>query len=333
MRKACFALAALFLMAAASPGLRAQQQNISIRGRIFLPDGAPLADVIPIILSSEDARFIPETLYTDSKGWFFIRGLRLNQRYSVTVESDGKSWMTTTETFFVNDRNTVFLNVNLRPLATAEAFSKAGTVSVQQLQYKAHPAAKRAYDEGQKAWADKNVDLARQKFREAVDLDPGYVAAYNDLAAVEISQKRYAEAEPLLRAALERDAEAPLSLLNLGIVLDHLSRFEEAVPVLRKSLQLRPHWVPTKVYLGIALVETNELAEAETLLLRGVKATGREEALAFLYLGKLYAMKGEREKALAAWQNYLDRDPDSANASEVRTVMARLRPPAPAPKP
>jgi tetratricopeptide (TPR) repeat protein len=331
MRKACVALATLILLAVGA-GLHAQQnQNTSIRGRIFLPDGAPLGEIIPIVLASEDARFIPETYYTDSKGWFFLRGMRLNQRYSVIVESDGKSWATTTETFFVNDRNTVFLNINLRPLVTMETVSKAGTVSVQQLQYKPRADAKRAYDEGLKAWSDRNVDLARQKFREAVELDPGYVAAYNDQAAVEINQKRYAEAEPLLRAALERDAEAPLSLLNLGIVLDHLGRYDEAVPVLRKSLQLRPHWVPTKVYLGIALVETNEFVEAESFLLRGVKATGREEALAFLYLGKLYAMKGDREKAVSAWQNYLDRDPDSPNATEVRAVMVRLRPPAPRP--
>jgi Tfp pilus assembly protein PilF len=328
MRKAFVALAALFVLAAGI-GLHAQQgQNTSVRGRIFLPDGAPLAEVVPVLLASEDARFVPETYYTDSKGWFYLRGLRLNSRYSVIVESDGKSWATTTETFFVNDRNTVFLNINLRPLENVEAVAKAGTVSVQQLQYKPRPDAKRAYDEGQKAVADKNVDLARQKFRHAVELDPNYVAAHNDLAAVEITQKRYAEAEPLLRAALEKDPEAPLALLNLGIVLDHLGRYEEAVPVLRKSLQLRPHWVPTKVYLGIALVETNELAEAEPFLLRGVRATGREEALAFLYLGKLYAMKGDREKAFSAWQNYLDRDPDSANATEVRAVMVRLRPAA-----
>lgn len=322
MRKVWVVLAVLSCLALA---IDLCAQGGSLRGRIFLPNGEPLAEVIPVTLTSEDARFVPQILYTDSKGWFFLQGLLANQRYSIVVESDGKSWATTTESFFAG--RTVFITVNLRSLETAETVSRSSTVSVQQLQYKPRPEAKRAYQEGLKAYSEKNVDLARQKFRQAVELDPGYVRAYNDLAAVEMDEKRYADAEPWLRAALDKDPDAPLSLLNLGIVLDHLGRYQEAVLALRKTLQLRPQWISPKVYLGIALVETNELAEAERFLLRGVRATGRQEALAFLYLGKLYAAKGEREKAVSAWESYLARDPDSPNATEVRSALALLRAP------
>lgn len=325
MSKRRIAVLALLCLAVAVP-LHAQ---VSVRGRIFLPNGEPLAASIPYILSSEDARFVPETGYTDGKGWFFLSRLRTGQRYSITVESDGETWATTTDWFFAEGR-AQFVTVMLLPLGPREVVTKSSTVSVQQLQHKPRADAKRAYEDAQKAYAERSVDLARQKFRQAVDLDPGYVSAYNDLAALEIARKNYAEAEPWLRIAMDKDPEAVLPLLNMGIVLNHLGRPREAVPLLRKTLQLRPHWISPKVYLGIALVEMDELEEAERLLLRGVatKTNALEAALVYLYLGKLYAMKGEREKAISAWENYLTRDPDSPNAAQVRDLLARLRTPA-----
>jgi tetratricopeptide (TPR) repeat protein len=302
------------------------QAQASLRGRIFLPNGEPLAQSIPIILSTEDARFVPETYYTDGKGWFYFR-LRANQGFSITVESDGATWATTTTRFVTAQQ---FLTVMLLPLGPKEVLSKSSTVSVHQLQYKPRPDAKRAFEDGQKARAERNMEFARQKYRQAIALDPDYVSAYNDLAALEIDEKHYTEAEPLLRTAIEKDPEAVLALLNYSIVLEHLGRYREAIPILRKNLRLRPLWVAPKVYLGIALVETDELEEAERLLLRGVatRSSGLEGALVYLYLGKLYAIKGDSEKAIWAWESYLKRDPDSSNAAEVRDQLARMRPPA-----
>jgi tetratricopeptide (TPR) repeat protein len=324
MSKRRISLLAFLCLLAALP-LQAQG---SLRGRIFLPSGEPLAQTIRIILSSEDARFVPETYYTDGKGWFFLNRLRANQRYSVTVESDGETWTTTTTWFFAGRDN--FITVMLLPLGSMVVVSKSSTVSVHQLLYKPRPEAKRAFEDGQKARAERNMDLARQKWRQAIELDPGYVSAYNDLAALEIDEKHYTEAEPLLRTAMEKDPEAVLVLLNYSIVLEHLGRYRDAIPILRKNLQLRPLWVAPKVYLGIALVETNQLEEAERLLLRGVatKSSGLQGALVYLYLGKLYSMKGDSEKAIWAWESYLSRDPDSSNAAEVRDQLARLRTPA-----
>jgi Flp pilus assembly protein TadD len=322
MSKRCIFLLA-FLCLVTCPPLQAQA---SLRGRIFLPNGEPLAQSIRIIVSSEDARFVPETYYTDGKGWFYFR-VRPNQGFSITVESDGATWATTTTRFITAQQ---FLTVMLLPLGPKEVLTKSSTVSVHQLLYKPRPEAKRAFEDGQKARAERNMDLARQKWRQAIELDPGYVSAYNDLAALEIDEKHYTEAEPLLRTAMEKDPEAVLVLLNYGIVLEHLGRYPEAIPILRKNLQLRPLWVAPKVYLGIALVETNQLEEAERLLLRGVatKSSGLQGALVYLYLGKLYSIKGESEKAIWAWESYLSRDPDSSNAAEVRGQLARLRTPA-----
>ncbi len=81
------------------------------------------------------------------------------------------------------------------------------------------------------------------------------------------------------------------------------------------------------VHLGVALLETDSPDEAEPHLLRGCQAEGHNRALAFLYLGKLYAQAGEFAKARTAWNAYLEMDPNSPNAEQIRLLMARF--PAP----
>ncbi len=318
MRKVAILLVVLGCLAGA-----ALQAQGSFRGRIFLPNGEPLAVTTRIIVSSEDPRQPADYQFTDSKGWFFLQGIRANIRYSITVESDDQTFATTTD-WFIAGRSS-FIAIYLLPREEARSVPNSPDVSSKQLQHKPLPKARRAYEQALQALSEQKIELARSKLRQALEIDPAYVNACNELGVLEMEEKRYSEAESLLRQALRHDPNAAHPLMNLGITLNHLGRHREAIEPLRKTLQLRPQWVTPKVYLGIALLETNELSEAETLLLRGTRTTGLEEALAFLYLGKLYVLKEDRDKAIAAWQSYLERDPDSLNAARVRDLLARLR--------
>lgn len=325
MRRSWLALLGFVVLSAVLPA----HAQISTRGRIFLPTGEPLFQVTQVILTSEDARFVPVYLNTDAKGWFYLQALRNNGRYSVTVESDGESYDTTTEWFIAGQAP--FITIHLRPLERVVLAPSSSVVTAHQLQHQPAPQARKAFEEAHKAISEQKLDLARRKLRQAIEIDPAYVSAYNELAVLEIGARRYTEAESLLRSALQEDPEAAYLHANLGLALDYQGRFPDAIEPLRKALQLRPQWLAPKIYLGVALLETNELKEAETLLLRGIGVTGLEEALAYLYLGKLYVMKGDREKAIAHWEKYLQLDPDSPNAANVREVLTRLRPPSPQP--
>lgn len=296
--------------------------SVSIRGRIFLPNGQPVMEVMEVALKSEDPRRPIEPVFSDGKGWFQFQRLKNGARYTVVVKGDGKNFQTTEEEFIAARLMTI--NVYLKPIVTEEVTGSAA-VSVRELQHEPPPRARRAYEAGVQAFQQNQIEQARARFQEAIAIDPKFVGAYNELAVVEMSQRRYPEAEGLLRKALEIDPNSPHAQSNLGIALNHQGRHADALAPLRRALQLRPRWVAPKVYLGVALVETDELDTAETLLQQGTTATGVEEALAYLYLGKLYALRGEREKAIAAWENYLRRDPDSMNAVNVREMLIRLR--------
>ena len=121
------------------------------------------------------------------------------------------------------------------------------------------------------------------------------------------------------------DPKSILVLLNLGITLNHLEKYTDAIIPLREALRLEPGLVTAHVHLGVAFVETDKFDGAEPELERGVKAGGDDEIVAQLYLGKLYARTGKYDKAVAAFEIYLQKAPNAPNADEVRELIKRLR--------
>ncbi len=306
-------------------GQIAQAQGIRVRGQIFLPNGQPIGAVTRILLNSEDPRRETEIHFSDSQGRFHLQGLAANRWYKITVETDGETYATTEEPFLA--AGTTYVPVHLRRLSEPKPNPALPSVSVKELSHQPPREARKAYEQALAAIEQRQFELAKQRLRHAIEVDPSYVNPYNELGVLAMGEKNYGEAESLLRRALEKDPVALHPLLNLGITLNHLARYKEAIEPLRSALKLRPQWLSPQAYLGIALLETDQLAEAEPYLQRATRAEGREQALAYLYLGKLYAQRGEADKAIAAWQSYLEKDPESPNATRVRSLLEQLRHP------
>lgn len=297
------------------------QGTVSIQGQIFLPTGQPLQEVTRFMLASEDARISFQYHYTDSQGRFILRGLGALKPYTITVESDGRRYGTTTVNFFAQHRG--YVPITLRPIENKPE-PPPEAVSARRL---AHPPAKKAlklYQEAMQQIQEGNAKSAEEKLRRAIEVDPEFVDAYNELAVLQMGKKEYAAAVTLLRQALEKEPEALHPLLNLGISLNYLAQHQEAIKPLRHVLQQSPDFIVAHVHLGIALLETDQATEAESHLVRGKVARGLEQALAYLYLGKLYAQVGNVPEAVAAWKSYLQIDPNSPNAERIRALLAQL---------
>lgn len=298
------------------------QGSVSVQGQIFLPTGQPIQEATRFMVASDDARINFQYHYTDSQGRFILRGLGSLKPYTITVESDGRRYGTTTVTFYAQHRG--YVPVNLLPLEKKPE-PPADVISARRL---AHPPSKKAlklYQEAMDEIKEGKSKPAEEKLRRAIEVDPQFVDAYNELAVLQMAKKEYAAAEALLRRALEKEPEALHPLLNLGISLNYLARHQEAVEPLRRVLQQSSDFLVAHVHLGIALLETDQLAEAETHLVRGTAADNSlDRGLAYLYLGKLYAQKGDISKAVAAWKTYLQMDPSSPNAARIRALLAQL---------
>lgn len=83
------------------------------------------------------------------------------------------------------------------------------------------------------------LDEAVAEFREAIRLNPGYAAAYYNLAASLVTQGKLEEAEAYYRH-LVRDHPSARAHNELGVVLMKLGRMDEALGELREAVAMDP---------------------------------------------------------------------------------------------
>jgi len=305
--------------------IAANAQN-AVRGQIFLPNGDLPRNPIRFYVSSPDAKF-NEYRFTDSNGRFVIERPSVTIELTITIDKDeSQGFDTTVRTVIPQYESTP--RIILNPLKTTKVVGP-GTISAAS-GYQPLPAAAELQKTAMKEIEKKEFDQAEQRLRKAIELDPKFVVAHVNLAALLMQKKDYAGAETVLRKAYEVDPKSILVLLNLGITLNHLGKHTDAILPLREALRLEPGLVTAHLHLGVALVETDKFDEAEPELERSVKAGGNEEIAAQLYLGKLYARTGKYDKAVAAFEIYLQKAPNAPNANEVRELIKELRQETPA---
>ena len=298
------------------------QRPGEILGQILLPGGDAPKNPIAIRVTSSDGRFNNDIIYTDSNGRFSLHGVGSSVNVTLTVEkNEAMGYDTTTRTIVQQYEPTPRIILNaLRGARVAGP----GTISAAS-GYQPLPEAAALQKAALKDIEKKQFDQAEQRLRKAVELDPKFVEAHVNLAALLMQKRNYAEAETILRKAFEVDPKSILVLLNLGVTLNHLGKYADTITALREALRLEPGLVAAHVHLGIALEETEKFEEAEPELERGAKAGGENEIIAQLYLGKLYARTGKYEKAVAAFEAYLLKAPNASNAEAVRELITKLR--------
>jgi Tfp pilus assembly protein PilF len=302
---------------------QADKQKIEVRGQVFLPNGNPAQAKIRFLLGGEDGQRPQESFSTDSKGGFVINGLKEGAEYTFVVESDGKTWATTTERVRLLGAQP-YVTIRLRPLVNTPLPEKAG-ISPAELNQKVPPAALRAYEFAVVQLAAGDLARARKQFERAIELFPDFVDARSELAVVHMRQDALASAEALLRRALEIDPAAVRALLNLGLCLYRQQRFAEALPVLERGLQLKPVNPSGNLLYGITLVATGDDARAEPVLRTAYEQGGVQTAKAQLVLSQLYVRQQKFGLAADALEIYLRELPDVPDAESLRATLAKLR--------
>ncbi|MDX1627033.1 MAG: M48 family metalloprotease [Wenzhouxiangellaceae bacterium] len=106
-----------------------------------------------------------------------------------------------------------------------------------------------AYDEGRKAFADKDFDTALAKANEAIRRDPAIALSYSLKGDVLAERERYRDAERAYSQALQRNSAWFYHYLKRGMVRHELGRLDGA----RTDLEASNERIPTAVahfYLG-----------------------------------------------------------------------------------
>lgn len=156
------------------------------------------------------------------------------------------------------------------------------------------------YDQGQH-------ESAVEGLLRAIDLDPGFVKAWDNLGLNYEALGRFDEAvrsyEEAMRLSRESSTPSPWPALNLGLLLVKLDRLDEAETRLRQSVTADPSFAQARYQLGVLLDKTGRPGEAIPEL---EEAARLDEGYAepHFALARLYRRAGQTEKARLALERF-----------------------------
>jgi len=121
------------------------------------------------------------------------------------------------------------------------------------------------YNLGNSYWEQHALPEAETCYRQALAIQPGYVAAHYNLGKVYQAQENLDAAESCYRSALSLQAGFVEALSNLGAVLRAQAKVEEAAVCLRRAVEIAPNDPQHHANLANVLSELGKPEEAESL--------------------------------------------------------------------
>lgn len=107
-----------------------------------------------------------------------------------------------------------------------------------------------------------DLETAVARYREALRLEPAYVAALYNLAVVLADLGQAQEAEECFRRVVELDEKDADALVHLGILLRARSRTDEAAALLLRAVGLQPGSSFAHYHLGVTRIELGDMRGA-----------------------------------------------------------------------
>src|SRR5262245_3559356 len=260
-KKYSLLLAGLSIVLSLVPGSALGQAPPTIQ--FFMPDGSVPTRQLRFQMESHDGRVV-DTFFTDVRGKFLItrsQGLTPNVGYRVTIESDGRTFNTTTVSFYHYRDTVYYVPVFLKPLEANVA--KSGAVDLAELDSAAPKDAREAYHRGLKAYSDGRVDESISELQKALSIYPEYFRALNDLGVILMKLNRLDEAAKVLERANKLAPRVYYPRLNLGVIKTRQKKFKEAIALLEQLHKDNPSLVEVRVRLADAMIADGRLRDAD----------------------------------------------------------------------
>ncbi len=217
--------------------------------------------------------------------------------------------------------------IRVKRNTAAKAVSPEATGFVPAIRLRIPDDARKEFDRGSKALADKDWTSARKSFQAAIALYPDYDLAYNGLGVASSQLNDPAAARQAFRKAVELNDKFAGAERNLArfMLSDH--NYPEAATLLNQSLVVEPNdaWALTNAaYAELQLHRFKEAVDHATRV-HALPHGG----LANAHVIAAYALDalGQQQEAVAQWKQYLQEAPKGPNAKRAEDELRRLTKP------
>lgn len=284
--------------------------------------GEPLSIVPKITLTSMmydgPASSFPQTT---GNGWVFSNVVA-GDEFSVEVKADGYETAHETVNLPAEDGASVSVIVFMKKTDDRLAVQPPAG------QFVLAPRAEKEVEKGLKDLRSNNIISAQKHLQKALAMAPGNPYSNYVMGMSYLLEKQLAAAKPYLEKSVSIDPKKPPALLALGTLRFEQADYPGAIQILTQAVQLDPsswkaHWMLAGSYLYQKDFE-HARDSAERALSSGKENANQVQLL----LGEALAGLGEREKALGAFQSFLNQYPKDPNAAKVRGWIQTLEKPS-----
>lgn len=172
------------------------------------------------------------------------------------------------------------------------------------------------FSQGYHAQMEGDLVRAEELYRKVIDLDPNYVAPYNNLVTLLINDAaRQKEAEEFCRTAIKLNPDYAVPYYNLSLLLKKdAARQKEAEEFCRTAIKLNPNYVAAHIVLGNLLAEDAARQEEAEQSYRKAIELDPDNALAYNNLIKVLHSNSREADAIPFIERAAQLKPQNPNA-------------------
>jgi uncharacterized protein (TIGR03032 family) len=175
------------------------------------------------------------------------------------------------------------------------------------------PAARSQFEQGKKLAKQGEPEQAIICFQAAIDLQPDYIPAYNQLGNTWQTLGKLEEAINSYHKLLEINPNVVAAHCNLGAIWQLQNQNEKAITAYQQAIELKPDFIPAYLNLGKLLTNQGHFLKAQTCLQTALQLNP-DNAEIHYQLGNILRQTGDIGQAIAYFKTALKIQPNFPDA-------------------
>lgn len=271
-------------------------------------------------------------VFTDSNGLYSFYGLP-NENYYLVIEAEDFRPVRQSVMLDLRINPRVQANVVLEPLQkkvedpspVISGSPKSYEVNARDFPRPRDPRALREFERGNEKQQAGNFKSALSHYQKALQIEPDFYPALNNLGAIYEREKDHPRAEAAFMKSVEINPRDGAAYINLGHLLFEEGRYRPAIERLEQGLERAPESAVGHFFLGSTYMKLGDLEKAEPNLKTATALDPSRMAAAHLQLANLYLKRREVDAACVELESYLQANPSDPQAPAIKKTLADLK--------